>query len=109
MKGIDLDFPLKATYSGEKMSPKVKVKRGFAAMDPEKQREIASRGGTALPNEKRSYAKNKKLAQASGRKGGKNVAPENRSFSRNKELAREAGRKGGTNSGYNRSQAKTKK
>ncbi|HUZ67173.1 MAG TPA: KGG domain-containing protein, partial [Beijerinckiaceae bacterium] len=28
--------------------------RGFASMDPEKQREIARKGGRSVPNEKRS-------------------------------------------------------
>ncbi|MGH6993698.1 MAG: KGG domain-containing protein, partial [Caulobacteraceae bacterium] len=29
-------------------------RRGFAAMDPERRREIASRGGASVPSEKRS-------------------------------------------------------
>jgi general stress protein YciG len=48
-------------------------KRGFASMDPDKQRDIAS-------------------------KGGQSVAPENRSFSQDRNLASEAGRKGGESS-----------
>ncbi len=46
-----------------------KPKRGFASMDPEKQREIASKGGKAVPAEKRSFSQNSDLA-AAGRKGG---------------------------------------
>lgn len=45
-------------------------KRGFAAMDPEKRREIARRGGAAVPADKRSFAKNRDLAASAGAKGG---------------------------------------
>lgn len=69
--------------------------RGFASMDAAKQKEIASKGGRSVPNEKRSFSQDRHLAAAAGRKGGRNVSDENRSFSRNRELAAEAGRKGG--------------
>jgi general stress protein YciG len=75
--------------------PKTKSKRGFASMSPERQREIASKGGKSVPNEKRSFSQNPDLASAAGRKGGKGVAPENRSFSRDPALASLAGTKGG--------------
>ncbi|MDE2357365.1 MAG: stress-induced protein [Alphaproteobacteria bacterium] len=45
-------------------------RRGFAAMDPERRREIARRGGASVPREKRSFALNKALAATAGRKGG---------------------------------------
>lgn len=45
-------------------------KRGFASMDPEKQREIARKGGRSVPGEKRSFSQNHKLASEAGRKGG---------------------------------------
>ena len=45
-------------------------KRGFASMSPEKQREIASRGGKSVPSEKRSFSQNRALAYKAGRKGG---------------------------------------
>ena len=70
-------------------------KRGFAAMDPEKQRAIARKGGLNLPNEKRSFSTNLKLAAEAGRKGGLNVSPAKRSFSQDRDLASKAGRKGG--------------
>ena len=41
--------------------------RGFASMDPEKQREIARKGGESVPNEKRSFSQNPTLAAAAGR------------------------------------------
>ena len=45
-------------------------KRGFASMDPERQREIARKGGASVPGEKRSFAKDRDLAASAGRKGG---------------------------------------
>ena len=61
--------------------------RGFASMDPAKQREIASKGGKSVPPEQRSFSKNHELASQAGRKGGeashgggrskRNVIPEN--------------------------------
>ncbi len=72
-----------------------KAKRGFASMDPEKQREIARKGGKAVAAEKRSFSKNADLAAAAGRKGGISVNPANRSFSKDRSLASDAGRKGG--------------
>jgi general stress protein YciG len=44
--------------------------RGFAAMDPERRREIARRGGASVPSDKRSFAQNRDLAADAGRKGG---------------------------------------
>lgn len=69
--------------------------RGFAAMDQEKQREIARKGGANVPRDKRSFAQNRQLAADAGRKGGQSVAAQDRSFSQNRALAAEAGRKGG--------------
>jgi general stress protein YciG len=69
--------------------------RGFASMDPEKQRAIARKGGESVPNEKRSFSQNPSLAAEAGRKGGQSVNPKKRSFSQNHSLASEAGRKGG--------------
>jgi general stress protein YciG len=45
-------------------------RRGFAAMDPERRREIARRGGASVPREKRSFAQDRDLAVNAGRKGG---------------------------------------
>ncbi len=72
-----------------------KSTRGFASMSPEKQREIARKGGRSVPAEKRSFSQNTDLAAAAGRKGGQSVNPANRSFSKSPALASEAGRKGG--------------
>jgi general stress protein YciG len=53
-----------------KITGKPKARRGFAAMDPEKRREIARKGGAATRPENRSFAKNRELAAEAGRKGG---------------------------------------
>ncbi len=77
---------------------KKKSTRGFASMDPERQRAIASKGGQSVPKDKRSFALNKNLAAEAGRKGGQSVKPEQRSFTKDQKLASTAGRKGGQSS-----------
>ena len=72
-----------------------KSKRGFASMDPEKQREIARKGGQNVPDKKRSFLLYPDPAAKAGRKGGQSVDPRKRSFARDHALASEAGRKGG--------------
>lgn len=47
-----------------------KLRRGFAAMDPEKRRAIARQGGASVPAEKRSFAQDRDLAVRAGRAGG---------------------------------------
>jgi general stress protein YciG len=49
---------------------KPRARRGFAAMNPERRREIARKGGASVPGEKRSFAKDRDLAASAGRKGG---------------------------------------
>ena len=39
-------------------------------MDPERQREIARKGGASVPSEKRSFSQDRTLAAQAGRKGG---------------------------------------
>jgi uncharacterized protein len=72
-----------------------KSTRGFASMDPERQKQIARKGGQSVPDEKRSFSQNPELAAKAGRKGGQSVDPDKRSFSRDHALASAAGRKGG--------------
>jgi general stress protein YciG len=69
--------------------------RGFAAMDEDKQREIARKGGESVPDDKRSFSQDRELASEAGRKGGASVPNDKRPFSQDRELASEAGRKGG--------------
>ena len=73
--------------------------RGFAGMNEERQRKIASKGGQSVPGEKRSFSQDRELAAEAGRKGGQSVPDEKRSFSQDRRLASEAGRKGGEVSG----------
>jgi general stress protein YciG len=83
---------------GQETSKHDTSKRGFASMDPKKQREIARKGGESVPAEKRSFSKDHELAATAGRKGGQSVPAEERSFSKNRGLAAEAGREGGKHS-----------
>ena len=63
-------------------------KRGFASMDPAKQREIASKGGKAAHQQGVAHQWTSDEAREAGRKGGEAV-------SKNKEHMSEIGRKGG--------------
>lgn len=47
-----------------------KRRRGFAAMDDGKQRDLAAKGGRSVPREKRSFARDPGLAAEAGRRGG---------------------------------------
>ena len=56
----------------ERSETKPKSTRGFASMDAARQREIASKGGQSVPQEKRSFSQDRELAAQAGRKGGQN-------------------------------------
>jgi uncharacterized protein len=64
------------------------AKRGFAALDPEKQREIARLGGRAAHAQGKAHEFTSEEAQAAGRKGGEIVSSD-------KDHMREIGRMGG--------------
>ena len=64
------------------------TKRGFAAMDPEKQREIAAKGGRAAHEQGTAHEFTEAEARAAGAKGGESVATD-------REHMREIGRRGG--------------
>lgn len=53
--------------------------RGFASMDPQKQREIASEGGRAAHKQGVAHEWSSEEARAAGRKGGQNSHGRNRS------------------------------
>ena len=53
------------------MTDKPKARKGFAAMSPEKQREIARKGGASVPADRRSFSQNRDLAASAGSLGGK--------------------------------------
>ncbi len=90
--------------------------RGFASMDEDKQRDIASKGGQSVPDEKRSFSQDRELAAEAGRKGGEashggqqqasgsggsqqggsgSERGGSGNFANDRERASEAGRKGG--------------
>ena len=92
--------------------------RGFAGMDKEAQRAIASKGGSSVPSEERTFSKDHELARDAGQKGGQNShkngngeqekgkeeqggrkgnGSSNGNFANNPQRASEAGRKGGQN------------
>ena len=71
--------------------------RGFASMDPERQREIAREGGKAAHEKGTAHEFDSEEAREAGRKGGEAV-------SQNREHMAEIGRKGGHSSGSNRKQ-----
>lgn len=50
---------------------KIPAKRGFASMDPQRQREIASLGGKAAHASGRAHEFNSAEAREAGRKGGR--------------------------------------
>jgi general stress protein YciG len=64
------------------------AKRGFASMDPSKQREIASKGGKAAHQQGVAHEWTPEEARKAGRKGGEAV-------SKNKDHMSEIGRRGG--------------
>ena len=70
--------------------------RGFAAMSPEKQKQIASEGGRAAHRQGVAHEWNSDEARMAGRKGGQIV-------SQNREHMSEIGRRGGQSSGGRRS------
>lgn len=63
-----VSFTAKPEAPMEDATPK--QRRGFAAMDPAKRREIARKGGASVAPENRTYAKNRELAASAGKKGG---------------------------------------
>lgn len=70
------------------MAETKKRRRGFGAMTPEKQREIASAGGKAAHEKKVAHQFDSRAAAKAGRKGGKAVA-------RDRAHMAAIGRKGG--------------
>jgi general stress protein YciG len=55
---------------GRNDSPARKERRGFASMSPEKQREIASKGGRAAHEKGTAHEWTSEEARSAGRKGG---------------------------------------
>jgi uncharacterized protein len=76
-------------------SERPKSNRGFASMDPGKQREIASKGGKAAHAQGRAHEFSADEARTAGRKGGEAV-------SRDRAHMAAIGRAGGQARGRNR-------
>lgn len=70
-------------------------RRGFAMMDPERQREIARKGGKAAHQQGRAHEFTPEEARVAGRKGGEAV-------SRDRQHMAEIGREGGQSRSLNR-------
>jgi general stress protein YciG len=86
-----------SSFGNDSMEPSAKrtSSRGFAAMDPEKQKRIASEGGRAAHRQGVAHEWSRDEAREAGRKGGQIV-------SQNREHMSEIGRKGGQSSGQRR-------
>ncbi|HUR88601.1 MAG TPA: KGG domain-containing protein [Ramlibacter sp.] len=69
--------------------------RGFASMDPQRQREIASQGGRAAHQKGTAHQFNPDEARIAGSKGGQVAHRNGTAHEFNSDEAREAGRKGG--------------
>jgi general stress protein YciG len=85
MERDDRDSERELPFSEKVMT---KNKRGFASMDPEKQREIASAGGKKAHARGTAHRFTSESGRAAGAKGGK-------AASRDRDYMRELGRKGG--------------
>src|SRR5580704_13820705 len=72
-----------------------KERRGFASMDEQKQREIASKGGRAAHEKGTAHEFDASEAREAGRKGGKVAHEKGTAHEFSSEEARAAGRKGG--------------
>ncbi|MFM1848056.1 MAG: hypothetical protein RL417_1530 [Pseudomonadota bacterium] len=81
--------------TGERKPRTSKSERGFASMDPAKQREIASKGGRAAHLAGTAHEFSSEEAREAGRKGGQVV-------SRNRAHMAAIGRKGGEARGSKR-------
>lgn len=76
-----------------------KSTRGFASMDPERQRQIASQGGKAAHQKGTAHEFTPEEAREAGSKGGKAAHEKGTAHEFDSDEAREAGRKGGLASG----------
>jgi uncharacterized protein len=73
-----------------------KAKRGFASMDKEKQRAIASMGGKSSHAKGTAHEFTSDEAREAGKKGGRRAHAKGTAYQFNSDTGREAGKKGGT-------------
>jgi general stress protein YciG len=81
--------------NGQSSNGRRNSNRGFAAMSPERQKQIASEGGRAAHKQGVAHEWNSDEARRAGKKGGQIV-------SQNREHMSEIGRRGGQSSGGRR-------
>ena len=89
------------TKPGQEDTHKAKdgnASKGFASMEPERQREIASAGGKAAHAKGVAHEFTSDEARAAGSKGGKIAHERGTAHEFTSEEAREAGKKGGQHS-----------
>jgi general stress protein YciG len=84
-----------ASSNGQPAATRARSNRGFASMDPSKQKEIASKGGRAAHAKGTAHEFDSGEAREAGRKGGQAV-------SRNREHMAAIGRRGGEARGHAR-------
>ncbi len=94
--GTDQNNEMEQNVSRNEESNGRKSSRGFAAMSPERQKQIASEGGRAAHRLGVAHEWSSEEARMAGRKGGQIV-------SQNREHMSEIGRRGGQSSGGRRS------
>ena len=78
----------------EQATPK-KVLRGFAAMSPEKRREVSGKGGKSAHAQGLAHQWTSEEASEAGKKGSKTAHAQGTAYRWTKETAGEAGKKGG--------------
>jgi general stress protein YciG len=100
---------LKANNSAQKPAGQKKTgtsNRGFASMDAQRQREIASKGGQAAHAQGKAHEFSSEEARIAGRKGGEAAHARGTAHKFSTEEARRAGKKGALQSRSQREQHK---
>ncbi len=84
-----------ANQNSKSSSKSKSGEQGFASMDDDKQREIASKGGKAAHKKGTAHEFTSEEAQEAGQKGGQVAHERGTAHEFTSEEAKEAGRKGG--------------
>lgn len=79
-----MDTMVEGAKGAKKKAPG-KLRRGFACLSMERRKEIASKGGSSVPSEKRAFARDKMLASRSGTLGGRASGITKRKLSKKKK------------------------
>jgi general stress protein YciG len=103
----DSEKAAKTTDAAARQTTEGRKGRGFASMDEERQREIASMGGKAAHQRGTAHEFTPEEAREAGAKGGKIAHERGTAHEFTPEEAREAGRKGGQTSARTREAAST--